>query len=61
MIKAILACDNGGGVSKGGTIPWPKNTKDLSWFKKNTTNNVVVMGSKTVSYTHLTLPTMLPV
>ena len=42
MIKAILACDNGGGVSKGGTIPWPKNTKDLSWFKKNTTNNVVV-------------------
>ena len=36
-----------GGVSKDGTIPWPKNTKDLSWFKKNTTNNVVVMGSKT--------------
>ena len=36
-----------GGVSKDGTIPWPKNTKDLGWFKKNTTNNVVVMGSKT--------------
>ncbi len=47
MIKAILACDNEGGVSKKGTIPWPKNTKDLRWFKKNTTNNVVVMGSKT--------------
>ena len=47
MIKAILACDDNGGVSKNGTIPWPKNTKDLSWFKKNTTNNVVVMGSKT--------------
>ena len=47
MIKAILACDKRGGVSKEGTIPWPKNTKDLSWFKKNTTNNVVVMGSKT--------------
>ena len=47
MIKAILACDNSGGVSKNGTIPWPKNTKDLRWFKKNTTNNVVVMGSKT--------------
>ena len=47
MIKAILACDNGGGVSKNGTIPWPKNKKDLGWFKKNTTNNVVVMGSKT--------------
>ena len=47
MIKAILACDSEGGVSKKGTIPWPKNTKDLRWFKKNTTNNVVVMGSKT--------------
>ena len=47
MIKAILACDNSGGVSKDGTIPWPKNKKDLNWFKKNTTNNVVVMGSKT--------------
>ena len=47
MIKAILACDDVGGVSKNGTIPWPKNKKDLGWFKKNTINNVVVMGSKT--------------
>ena len=42
-----MACDNSGGVSKDGTIPWPKNKKDLGWFKKNTTKNVVVMGSKT--------------
>ena len=42
-----MACDNSGGVSKDGTIPWQKNKKDLGWFKKNTTNNVVVMGSKT--------------
>ena len=42
-----MACDNSGGVSKDGTIPWPKNKKDIGWFKKNTTNNVVVMGSKT--------------
>jgi len=47
VVKAILACDNSGGVSRDGTIPWPKNKKDLGWFKKNTTNNVVVMGSKT--------------
>jgi len=47
VIKAILACDDLGGVSKEGTIPWPKNPKDLGWFQKNTTNNVVVMGSKT--------------
>ena len=42
-----MACDNSGGVSRDGTIPWPKNKKDLGWFKKNTTNNVVVMGSNT--------------
>ena len=47
MIKAILACDDLGGVSKGGTIPWPKNSKDLKWFKKNTTGGVIVMGSTT--------------
>ena len=58
MIKAILACDNSGGVSKDGTIPWPKNTKDLGWFKKNTINNVVVMGSKT--WTDPLMPWPLP-
>tara|TARA_B100000989_G_scaffold281749_1_gene246228 strand:+ start:270 stop:758 length:489 start_codon:yes stop_codon:yes gene_type:complete len=58
VIKAILACDNMGGVSKDGTIPWPKNTKDLGWFKKNTTNNVVVMGSKT--WTDPLMPWPLP-
>ena len=47
-----------GGVSKNGTIPWPKNTKDLGWFKKNTTNNVVVMGSKT--WTDPLMPWPLP-
>lgn len=47
MIRAILACDDDGGVGKNGTIPWPKNSKDLAWFKKNTTNGTVIMGSKT--------------
>jgi len=47
MIKAILACDDVGGVSKAGTIPWPKNSKDLKWFKDNTVGNIVVMGSTT--------------
>ena len=47
MIKAILACDNSGGVSKNGTMPWPKNSRDLKWFKSNTAQNVVVMGSTT--------------
>ena len=47
MIKAIMAVDDYGGISKGISMPWPKNTNDLQWFKKNTLNQVVVMGSKT--------------
>ena len=47
MIKAIRAVDDKGGISKGSSMPWPKNSKDLQWFKKNTLNQVVVMGSKT--------------
>ena len=55
MIRAILACDEDGGVSKDGTIPWPKNTKDLAWFKKNTIDSTVVMGSKTWTEKHETV------
>ena len=47
MIKAIMAVDEKGGISKGQSMPWPKNSIDLKWFKENTRNNVVVMGSKT--------------
>ena len=54
MIKAIMAVDEKGGISKGQSMPWPKNSIDLKWFKENTINNIVVMA---VSYTHLTLPT----
>ena len=47
MIKAILAVDDKGGVSKNGSMPWPRNLKDLEWFKKNTLNHIVIMGKKT--------------
>ena len=47
MIKAIMAVDDNGGISKGSSMPWPKNSNDLKWFKKNTENHIVVMGSKT--------------
>ena len=47
MIKAIMAVDEIGGISKGQSMPWPKNSIDLKWFKENTINNVVVMGRKT--------------
>ena len=42
-----MAVDDKGGISKGVSMPWPKNSKDLQWFKKNTLNQVIVMGSKT--------------
>ena len=47
MIKAILAIDNHGGVSKNGSMPWPHNKKDMQWFKKNTENQIVIMGKTT--------------
>ena len=47
MIKAIIAIDEKGGISRGQSMPWPKNTTDLKWFKENTLNNIVIMGRKT--------------
>jgi len=56
MIKAILACDDTGGVSKNGTLPWPNNPKDLAWFKSCTSGHVVVMGSTTWDDPHMPRP-----
>ena len=47
MIKAIMAVDEKGGVSKGTSMPWPRNSQDLNWFKSHTLNNIVVMGRVT--------------
>ena len=56
MIKAILACDEAGGVSRKGTLPWPNNSRDLQWFKNNTAGHVVVMGSTTWEDPHMPRP-----
>ena len=42
-----MAVDDKGGVSKSGSMPWPKNSNDLKWFKKNTFNQIVIMGRLT--------------
>ena len=47
MIKAILAATKDGGIGNNGTLPWPKNSEDLKWFKKHTSGQVVVMGRNT--------------
>ena len=47
MINAIMAVDEEGGISKNGSMPWPKNTEDLRRFKELTLNNVVIIGKLT--------------
>lgn len=56
MIKAILACDDKGGVGKDGTLPWPNNPRDLKWFKDKTTGHMIVMGSTTWLDPHMPCP-----
>ena len=56
MIRAILACDDTGGVSRDGTLPWPNNPRDLRWFKDNTAGHVVIMGSTTWEDPHMPRP-----
>ena len=47
MIKAIFAVDLQGGMGKNGSLPWPHDKEDKQWFKRATTDHVVVMGSNT--------------
>lgn len=56
MIKAILACDEAGGIGLNGSMPWPKNKRDLQWFKDCTSGHVVVMGSSTWNSTGMPKP-----
>ena len=54
-IEALIAIDKGYGLAKNGKIPW-KNKEDMKFFKDKTTNNIVIMGSKTLE----SLPNKLP-
>ena len=47
MISAIFAVDGQGGIGKNGTLPWPKHSEDLQWFKRATFGHIVVMGGNT--------------
>jgi dihydrofolate reductase len=46
-INAILACDLNFGIGNEGNLPWPKNERDMTWFREHTMGHVVVMGRKT--------------
>jgi dihydrofolate reductase len=47
MICSILASTNLGGIGNRGTLPWPKHTQDMLWFKEHTENQIVIMGRNT--------------
>ena len=56
MINCIVAVDKNQGIGFNGQLPWPHLKEDMLWFKTITSNNVVVMGSKTFK----SLPKPLP-
>lgn len=46
-VNAILACDLNFGIGNEGNLPWPKNKRDMDWFRDQTTGHVVLMGRTT--------------
>jgi len=46
-VRAIFAADDTWGIGKNGTLPWPKNSADLKWFRECTEGDVVMMGRRT--------------
>ena len=46
-VSAIFACDANYGIGKNNDLPWERHEGDMLWFRNNTLNHVVVMGSKT--------------
>jgi len=55
-MKAILACERNGGIGHRGTMPWPKQDKDLARFKELTLNTTIIMGSGTWEATGMPKP-----
>lgn len=56
MIKAMMACDEQGGIGFEGEIPWPHNEKDMAWFEHHTMGSVLVMGRATWDDSQLSHP-----
>lgn len=46
-MQAIVAIDTNNGMAKNGKIPW-YSKKDLAFFKAQTLNNIIIMGSTTL-------------
>jgi dihydrofolate reductase len=46
-IIAIMAVDASGAIGLNNRLPWKHNAEDMSWFYKNTKNQIVCMGRRT--------------
>lgn len=47
MINGIVAIDKNFGIGYNYSMPWPKLTNDLKFFKNQTYDQIVIMGRKT--------------
>ena len=47
MINCIVAIDKNQGIGLNNSLPWNRLNGDMAFFKKVTTNNVVIMGANT--------------
>jgi dihydrofolate reductase len=54
-MEAIVAVDQEFGLAKNGQIPWKSKT-DMTFFKETTSNNIIIMGSKTLLSLRNALP-----
>lgn len=47
MINCIVAIEKNQGIGFNNSMPWSRLRGDLNFFKTQTTNNIIIMGSKT--------------
>ena len=47
MINCIVAVERNQGIGFQGQMPWPRLKGDMSFFKRLTVDNIVIMGSTT--------------
>lgn len=56
MINCIVAVDKNQGIGFNGQMPWPHLRGDMQFFKRLTTDQVVIMGSTTFDSIGKALP-----
>lgn len=47
MINCIVAVEKNQGIGFEGQMPWPHLKGDMSWFKRMTTGQIIIMGATT--------------